>query len=148
MKRFNSMFIVYYKISKSMLQNTIWKQNKIFVFFVKVFLRDSISQKLDKISTEAWTHIMSNVLEINQYLRSVMDWPLRIKMWMNAYLTLSMRSKFLRMQEIQKRCKGPTYKKIAGCLRYSFKLRIKSSRHEAFVESPFLPECDRLAQTH
>jgi len=34
------------------------------------------------------------------------------------------------------------YKKIAGCLRYCFKLRIKSSRkfyirHEAFVESPF-----------
>ena len=65
------------------------------LFVVKVFFsRDSfglscISQKLGKISTEAWTHgfsIMSNVLDFNHHLRSVMDWPLRIKMWMNAYL--------------------------------------------------------------
>jgi len=53
-------FIIYYKISKCILQNTKWKQHKIFVFFCgkSFFSRDSfglscISQKLGKISTEA-----------------------------------------------------------------------------------------------
>jgi len=47
-------------------------------------------------------------------------------------------SKFLRRLEIQKRCKGPTYKKIAGCLRYSFKLRIKYSENFASDLKPSL----------
>ena len=90
---------VYYRIQNgNNIKYLFFFCGKSFFFSRDSFRLSCISQKLGKISTEAWTHgfsIMSNVLEFNHHLRSIMDWPLRIKMWMNAYLTSSMRSKFL-----------------------------------------------------